>query len=172
MRQPVVRVLVGGLSETGWGGPCTESSEEVSVGGTRWYEGGLRFECTGCGACCTGEPGYVWVTREEVRRIAEHLGRNDDRLPPHMIRRVGLRYSLTERPNGDCVFLEPRRKGQRGCRIYPVRPLQCRTWPFWSVNLKSPATWAEAAARCPGMNNGPLHNGSAIEALRNKKSWF
>ena len=27
-----------------------------------WYRDGLRFECTRCGACCTGAPGYVWVT--------------------------------------------------------------------------------------------------------------
>ena len=30
-----------------------------------WYaEEGLAFECTGCGDCCTGAPGYVWVIRD------------------------------------------------------------------------------------------------------------
>jgi len=141
------------------------------VGRSKWYRGGLRFECTGCGACCTGEPGYVWVTREDIRRIAEFLGRDDGWLPGHILRRVGLRYSLTERPNGDCVFLQPRSEGRRGCAIYPVRPLQCRTWPFWTVNLTSAAAWAEAATRCPGMNNGPTYDFEAIETLRRKKSW-
>jgi Fe-S-cluster containining protein len=33
----------------------------------------LNFTCTQCGNCCSGEPGYVWVTKEEIRRIAEFL---------------------------------------------------------------------------------------------------
>ena len=27
---------------------------------------GLRFECTQCGDCCTGAPGYVWVNKAEI----------------------------------------------------------------------------------------------------------
>jgi Fe-S-cluster containining protein len=89
-----------------------------------------------------------------------------------MLRRVGFRYSLTEsRQNGDCVFLE-RKKGEiRGCKIYPVRPLQCRTWPFWSYNLDSPGRWAEAAENCPGMNNGTCYDFVQIETIRYRKDW-
>ena len=39
-----------------------------------WYHEGLRFECTGCGDCCTGAPGYVWLTEEEIRALAEAGG--------------------------------------------------------------------------------------------------
>ena len=39
-----------------------------------WYRDGLRFECTQCGKCCTGAPGYVWLTIPEIYRIAEFLG--------------------------------------------------------------------------------------------------
>lgn len=138
----------------------------------KWYRDGLRFSCTQCGNCCTGPPGYVWVTREEIRRIAEFLQRDDAWLPKSMLRRVGFKYSLTEKANGDCVFLQPTGEGKRGCSIYPVRPLQCRTWPFWNINLKSPADWAEAAdSTCPGMNNGKHHNFVAIEEVRLKKEW-
>ena len=35
-----------------------------------WYQDGLAFECTRCGACCTGAPGYVWVNDEEIARLA------------------------------------------------------------------------------------------------------
>lgn len=151
--------------------------EQLSLAGVlplasdKWYQGGLRFECTGCGDCCTGAPGYVWVTREEIRRIAKHLGRDDEWLPPEILRRVGFKYSLTERNNGDCVFLQQKKDGQRGCSIYPVRPLQCRTWPFWTVNLKSPSCWAETSERCPGMNNGRQYTYVQIEDLRLKKDW-
>lgn len=137
----------------------------------KWYKGGLRFTCTECGNCCTGAPGYVWVTREEIGRIAAHLEHDDGWLPPEQLRRVGFRYSLTEKSNGDCVFLVSDGEGKRRCSIYPVRPLQCRTWPFWTMNLKTPADWAAASETCPGMNNGKQHEYIQIETVRTKKSW-
>lgn len=138
----------------------------------KWYKGGLRFTCTQCGNCCTGAPGYVWVTREEIGKIAEFLEREDGWLPPEQLRRVGFKYSLTERSNGDCVFLVTTADGKKTCSIYPVRPLQCRTWPFWNQNLRTPRAWAEAAEHCEGMNNGDTHNFVAIEKVRLKKSWM
>ncbi len=39
-----------------------------------WYADGLRFRCTACGQCCTGEPGHVWVTKDEIKRIAKTRG--------------------------------------------------------------------------------------------------
>ncbi len=137
----------------------------------KWYKDGLRFTCTQCGNCCSGPPGYVWVTREEIRRISEFLGHQDGWLPADLLRRVGFKYSLTEKSNGDCAFLQSK-DGKRVCSIYSVRPLQCRTWPFWDSNLKSPKAWAEASRNtCPGMDNGKLHNFVAIEDVRLKKSW-
>ena len=38
-----------------------------------WYADGLQFTCTQCGDCCTGDPGVVWVTDEELKAIADHL---------------------------------------------------------------------------------------------------
>ena len=37
-----------------------------------WYDAGLKFQCTRCGACCTGAPGYVWVNGEEIARLAAY----------------------------------------------------------------------------------------------------
>jgi Fe-S-cluster containining protein len=148
-----------------------ESIGSQRLASEKWYQGGVRFECTGCGNCCTGAPGYVWVTREEIRRIARFMDRDDDWLGPDILRHVGFKYSLAERNNGDCVFLEPARSGQRGCRIYPVRPLQCRTWPFWTINLKNPAAWAQTAENCPGMNNGKTFSCEQIEEQRLRKEW-
>lgn len=143
----------------------------MSKSDEKWYRGGLRFTCTQCGNCCTGPEGYVWVTREEIARIAAHLGREDEWLPKDTLRRVGFKYSLTERSNGDCVFLVHEPNGRRVCSIYPARPLQCRTWPFWDHNLKSPANWEQASQMCPGMNNGKTYNFVRIEEIRLRKSW-
>ena len=136
----------------------------------KWYGGGLRFTCTQCGNCCSGDPGYVWATKDEIARIAKHLGKEDGRLDPAHLRRVGFRYSLTEKPDGDCIFLTRGTDGKTGCGIYAVRPRQCRTWPFWSDILRSPAAWQRAGEKCPGMNNGKQHNFVAIEEIRLTKT--
>ncbi|MGD2110655.1 MAG: YkgJ family cysteine cluster protein [Phycisphaerae bacterium] len=137
----------------------------------KWYQAGLSFECTQCGNCCSGAPGYVWATKEEIRRISEFLGRTDGWLDAEHLRRVGFRYSLTEKRNGDCIFLK-REGGKTMCSIYPVRPLQCRTWPFWNHNLRSPDAWNEAHTTCPGMNRGEHHDLVQIETIRTKKKWW
>ncbi|HSP06322.1 MAG TPA: YkgJ family cysteine cluster protein, partial [Acidobacteriota bacterium] len=100
-----------------------------------WYSGGLKFECTKCGHCCTGGPGYVWITIPELYRIAELLGIDDKTFVHAYVRKVNGRFSLIERPNGDCIFYE------NGCTIYPVRPSQCRTFPFWPEIVERPSGW-------------------------------
>ena len=134
----------------------------------KWYRDGLRFACTQCGNCCSGDPGYVWVTKEDIRRIAKFLGHADDWLDQQYLRRVGFRYSLTEKPGGDCIFLK-RTGGKTVCKIHPVRPLQCRTWPFWNQNLRSQDAWSQAHRMCPGMNHGEHFDFGQIETLHTLK---
>lgn len=143
---------------------------EHPPGEQSWYAKGLKFHCTQCGNCCSGDPGHVWATREEIARIAHFLGRADGRLDKQHLRRVGLRFSLTEKPDGDCVFLK-REGGKSMCAIYPVRPLQCRTWPFWTENLSSPEAWTSAHQKCPGMNNGKHYDFVQIEVIRKQTNW-
>lgn len=120
-----------------------------------WYAPGLTFSCTQCGNCCSGPSGYVWFTDEEAQRIAEHLGITLEDFYARYTRNVAGRASLDEvkrkRGQYDCVFLERDDAGKALCRIYPVRPTQCRTWPFWPENLRSRRAWEEAAQTCPGM---------------------
>lgn len=120
--------------------------------GTAWYTDGLRFECTQCGVCCTGAPGYVWLTRAECDELAEFLGLSGDEFVRRYVRLVGRRRSLVEEPNGDCIFYDD------GCTVYPVRPGQCRTFPFWPENLKSRGAWEEVSEECEGIGQGPLYS--------------
>ena len=117
-----------------------------------WYRDGLRFECTRCGNCCTGEPGYVWVTPDEIKAIADFLGRPAVEIRSLYTRKEHGRVSLREKANGECVFWDR----QTGCTVYPARPTQCRTWPFWESTTETKALWDRAAAHCPGMNHGEL----------------
>jgi Fe-S-cluster containining protein len=111
-----------------------------------WYRDGLKFTCTRCGACCTGAPGYVWVVAEEIDRLAAFLGMPVDEFTRAYVRQVGDRFSLIERPGGDCIFWAAR----AGCTVYPARPVQCQTWPFWPENLTTRRAWNQATRICPG----------------------
>jgi hypothetical protein len=42
------------------------------------------------------------------------------------------------------------------CRVYAVRPLQCRTYPFWPELVQNSRSWQREARRCEGIGNGPL----------------
>jgi uncharacterized protein len=114
-----------------------------------WYKDGLHFSCTGCGRCCTGNPGYVWVSKEEIAQIATHLQISIDLCMRRYIRQKELRLALIELPkrNYDCVFLENNR-----CTIYPVRPRQCQTFPWWKEVLSSEKSWEETAQLCNGIS--------------------
>ena len=125
-----------------------------------WYEAGLRFECQRCGGCCRGEPGYVWVRDPEIVAIARLLNLSREDFLLRHCRQVFGDISLIERPNGDCIFWSP-----DGCQIYPVRPVQCRTFPFWHEYIRSPKAWARGAKRCPGCNQGRLYAADEIERL-------
>ncbi len=134
-----------------------------------WYVAGLAFECTGCGQCCAGpEEGYVWITDEEIVTIAEHLGISEKQMRSDYVRKAGGRRSLVERPgNNDCIFLTQTDTG-RQCRIYSLRPMQCRTWPFWPSNLRDCDDWTLAGMRCGGINRGPIHDCDEIERQRRR----
>jgi len=114
-----------------------------------WYKNGLKFKCTGCGQCCTGEPGYVWLTPEEIDTIAAHLGISKEKFIKTYTRSVFGRLSLREdRVNFDCIFLKDKR-----CQIYTARPSQCRTFPWWKENISSPESWKEVSKRCEGVDH-------------------
>lgn len=125
-----------------------------------WYAEGLNFECRRCGRCCGGEPGYVWVTAAELLTIARYLAIDVAALKASCVRRVGRRLSLREQANGDCVFFEA------GCVVYPVRPAQCRTFPFWPEHLRTRAAWERLGrVECPGVGRGRRWSREQIDLL-------
>ena len=129
-----------------------------------WYQAGLRFECSQCGDCCTGAPGFVWVNKAEIAELARQTGEeNVSVFEEKYVRQVGIRKSLKEFANGDCVFFDGE---ERTCKVYDARPRQCRTWPFWDSNLKSPADWERTCQICPGSGRGRLHQMEEIETRR------
>ena len=134
---------------------------------TPWYSEGLRFECTQCGACCSGDPGYVWVDQTEIEGMAADLGLELDAFERKFVRKVGPDRSLLEYDNGDCILLDP---VSRKCTVYESRPIQCRTWPFWDSTLEKKRDWKETCEVCPGAGKGKLYTFEQIEIQRTRKS--
>ncbi|MBX3423936.1 MAG: YkgJ family cysteine cluster protein [Pirellulaceae bacterium] len=131
-----------------------------------WYQDGLKFQCTACGKCCSGEPGYVWVNSDEIAELAQAMNLSDAQFRQQFVRQVGRRYSLREYPDGDCLLLDPK---TRHCLAYEGRPIQCRTWPFWSSNLRTKEDWEQTCRVCPGAGTGKLYSFDHIEIQRKKK---
>lgn len=114
-----------------------------------WYHEGLRFKCTGCGKCCGGAPGYVWLTESDIKRLASHLDISEKELLNQHCRNVGGKYSLKEQSiTYNCIFLKDKK-----CSVYEGRPNQCRTYPFWGKILKSKKTWNYEVYECEGIEH-------------------
>lgn len=126
--------------------------KDMATDNDPWYADGLQFSCTRCGKCCTGEPGYVWVNDEELAAIAARRGEPVEQVERLLTRPVRTKRTLREQANGDCVFYDRK----QGCTIYDIRPRQCRTWPFWESNVKTPETWEQTKKVCPGSGHGDL----------------
>ncbi len=114
-----------------------------------WFSEGLRFKCTGCGKCCTGSPGYVFLSNQDLEKFSDHFGLTREEFTEKYTRLVDGQYALLDRPgSGDCIFLKDKQ-----CTAYDARPIQCRTFPWWIHHLREPSDWEEAATRCEGINH-------------------
>ncbi|MBM3183830.1 MAG: YkgJ family cysteine cluster protein [Chlamydiae bacterium] len=126
-----------------------------------WFAEGLKFKCTECGKCCTGSPGYVFLSSSDLERLAEHFSVTSDIFIKTYTYKVDDRLSLIDRPGTtDCIFLKDKR-----CTIYYARPTQCRTFPWWLHFLKDDAAWEKAASHCEGINHpeAPIVPGLKIQ---------
>lgn len=124
----------------------------------------LRFRCTGCGRCCIGDAdSYVELDAGEAEAIRGHLG-----LSRSWFRRrylvtldAGTGLGIRLRSDGRCPFLSD----DGACRVYAVRPRQCRTYPFWPEVVASRGAWKAEARRCEGIGRGAVVPLAHIEAL-------
>ncbi len=128
-----------------------------------FFRDGLRFHCIRCSKCCRHEPGFVFLSLGDIKRLASALELDDNEFIRRYCRRVQLggfsQLSLKEKENYDCIFWE-----SEGCLVYEHRPLQCEAYPFWAKNLESPTAWEAEKRQCPGIGSGKLHTRKEIEA--------
>ncbi len=120
---------------------------------------GLRFRCVrGCTNCCD-RAGYVYLTEEDLRRAAAHLGVSATEFEARYVYRTRHRMRLRKPRGSQCPFLRP-----GGCALHPAKPTQCRLFPFWPELVESREAWQAASRTCPGIGTGPLIQiGTALE---------
>lgn len=127
----------------------------------------LRFECSGCGACCMGGPDhYVTVSSAEAAAMRKHLGLSQSWFQRRYLRRYGDGFEVRFRTDGACAFLG---RDQR-CRVYPVRPAQCRRYPLWPELLASQSAWQREGRRCEGIGRGAVIPWREIAAVLRTKA--
>ena len=126
----------------------------------------LRFECTGCGTCCTGDASrYVAAGPLEQEKIRKFLNISRAWFRRRYLTRVDANTEGLRIAHGQCVFLDD----QRRCRIYSVRPVQCRTYPWWPEVVNSNTSWHAEARRCEGINRGGYVPLATITAALKRK---
>lgn len=126
-----------------------------------FYASGLRFSCKRCSACCRYDPGFVYLSEEDLKKLTFALKLDKNRVLSQFCRWVtdwngDLSLSLKEKSNKDCIFWD------NGCTVYEARPVQCITFPFWQQLVTSSAAWETAGSGCPGINSGLIHTKEKI----------
>ena len=134
----------------------TTFSDDGSNRHSYFFDSGLQFECRQCGACCVGEPGTIYVFNEEIDAIATFINLDRKDFRHRYLYPFRDSYSILEDDQGRCLFFDD------GCTIYPVRPKQCRTFPFWFSNLRSEKHWRKIAGQCPGIGHGRWYSREEI----------
>jgi Fe-S-cluster containining protein len=133
----------------------------------KFYKSGLRFECTQCGECCRLPGGKIIVTYKDLKQIANYLDLNNEELLKKFCTTNRNNIFLKDSDKNYCIFLE-----DNHCRIYEVRPLQCRTFPFWPENLKSKYRWKLVKLYCSGIDQGPIFSYEKIQEISKKQKVY
>lgn len=114
----------------------------------------LRFSCTRCGRCCTGNTDYhVYLNDAEAEKIRVFIGFGRSWFRRrYLARDADGSLILQARDNGACIMLDK----DGSCRVYAARPVQCATYPFWPEVVKTTTAWRREGQRCEGIDQGEI----------------
>ena len=143
----------------------------------------FKFECIRCGKCCSDKNTIVNLTFNDLKRLKSGLKLSSEELleitsfylikkpfsseiiekmvvPPINTEKGKSFIALRKVEEGKCLFYNSKTKK---CRIYPIRPCFCRTFPFsytLTQNNEIKILITEKGKEyCPGLNEqAPLIN--------------
>lgn len=151
---------------------------------------GFSFSCQACGQCCKGfDTGEIFLFKKDVKRIFKHYDlrtsheKEEFALTHFKIiedsfksKQKGTKKQLRKRfytlglkiiahPNDRCIFLNDDDR----CSIYPIRPFQCRSYPFWRIVLTDEEEFEAHRKECLALQKkeGRIYSpGKIITALK------
>jgi hypothetical protein len=104
----------------------------------------------------------VFLSPQDLAALGKSTRLTKDEFLSRYCRSIDLglarRVSLKEKPNLDCILWE-----NSGCSQYESRPLQCRSFPFWSACVATLQEWENHARSCPGIGQGGVHPPEEID---------
>jgi Fe-S-cluster containining protein len=113
----------------------------------------VRFQCSGCGDCCSGDPDthYVELLAGEAERIRQYLQLSKATFErDYLVSIPDIGKGIRINAQGRCSLLS----ADKRCLVYEARPWQCRSYPFWPEVMQSHETWMAEANHCEGINQG------------------
>ena len=116
-----------------------------------WWSNGIPFSCqSDCGKCCDEPGGIVYLHPNDAIALSTHLNLSvEEWLDQDCRKTIDGRYILNSNPDTDvCIYLDENKK----CVNYQVRPMQCRSYPFWGENVRSIRSWTKTVEECPGLS--------------------
>lgn len=111
----------------------------------------MRFACQpGCTRCCT-QRGWVYLSVEDVPRLAQFLDMSVDQFRLRYVYSTKHTIRLRKPRHGQCPFLNA-----DGCSVHPAKPTQCRLFPFWPELIEHKKELKKTAHWCPGIGKGDI----------------
>lgn len=113
----------------------------------------MRFQCQpGCTKCCE-QQGFVYLTEDDIPRLAAFLGMSAAAFEKRYVYRTKNLRRLRVPRHAQCEFLK-----DGGCSVHPAKPFQCRAFPYWPELVGNKKNWEKTGAWCPGIGKGDLVN--------------
>ncbi len=110
----------------------------------------------------------MYLTEENLRQIAEYVGMPEKVFERKYVVRYKHLLRLRKPRNSQCHFLT-----EEGCSVHPVKPVQCRLYPFWPELVEKRANWEAERKMCPGIGKGELIQiGTACETAAEMKTAY
>ena len=102
----------------------------------------LKFKCAQCKNCCCLEGGVVLLSKADLEKLCKWAELTEEQFRKVYCRKLenanGKTYlCLKDKNKTECIFWNK----EKGCEAYNARPVQCRTYPFWTKILESKSSW-------------------------------
>lgn len=113
------------------------------------YPKNVGFDCNFCGRCCGNTEDHtrrILLLKTDVKRIINKTSLNVREFANATSGSEPYMYEMKKTEDFKCFFLK-----NNSCKIYEIRPLICRFYPFELKNLGNKNYSFSYTTKCPGI---------------------